>query len=92
MGFVEDEVALVQVFSEYFGFPCQFSFHRLLNIHHQLSSGAGTVGQTVAGVPSGLKYHPTKDNKENERHQLTYYIALCSGIKNIIILVLFLKV
>jgi hypothetical protein len=27
MGFVVDKVALGQVFSEYFGFPCQ-SFHR----------------------------------------------------------------
>jgi hypothetical protein len=25
-------VALGQVFSEYFGFPCQSSFHRLLHI------------------------------------------------------------
>jgi hypothetical protein len=32
VGFV-DKVALGQVFSEYFGFPCQFSFHRL-HIHH----------------------------------------------------------
>jgi hypothetical protein len=39
-----DKVALGQVFSEYFGFPCQFSFHRLLDTHH-LSSGAGTIGQ-----------------------------------------------
>jgi hypothetical protein len=46
-------VALGQVFSQYFGFPCQFSFHRLLHTHH-LSSGAGTVGQLVADVPSGL--------------------------------------
>jgi hypothetical protein len=44
-------VALGQVFSEYFGFPCQFSFHRLLHIH-DLSSGAGTVGQLAADVPS----------------------------------------
>jgi hypothetical protein len=28
--FVVDEVALGQVFSEYFGFPCQSSFHQLL--------------------------------------------------------------
>jgi hypothetical protein len=28
--FVVDKVALGQVFSEYFGFPCQFSFHQLL--------------------------------------------------------------
>jgi hypothetical protein len=27
------------VFSEYFGFPCPFSFHRMLHIHHHLSSG-----------------------------------------------------
>jgi hypothetical protein len=33
-------------FSEYFRFPCQFIFHRLLHIHH-LSSGAGTLGQLV---------------------------------------------
>jgi hypothetical protein len=37
-------VALGQVFSQCFGFPCQFSFHRLLHIHHHLSSGAGTIG------------------------------------------------
>jgi hypothetical protein len=34
-----------QVFSKYFGFPCQFSFHQLLFSHHHLSSGAGTIGQ-----------------------------------------------
>jgi hypothetical protein len=27
VGFVVDKVALGQVFSEYFSFPCQFSFH-----------------------------------------------------------------
>jgi hypothetical protein len=30
--FVVDKVALGQVFSEYFGFPCQSSFHQFL--HH----------------------------------------------------------
>jgi hypothetical protein len=50
---VVDKVAVVQVFSEYLGFPCQVSFHRLLRTHH-LSSGAGTIGQLVAAVPSGL--------------------------------------
>jgi hypothetical protein len=52
-----DKVALGHVFSEYFGFPCPFSFHRLLHTHH-LSSGAGTVGQTMATVPSGLSLTP----------------------------------
>jgi hypothetical protein len=55
-GFVADKVALGQVFSVYFGFPCQFSFHQMLNTH--LSSGAGAVGQTVADVPSGLAPPP----------------------------------
>jgi hypothetical protein len=32
VGFVVDKVALGQVFSEYFGFHCQFSFHRLLTL------------------------------------------------------------
>jgi hypothetical protein len=37
--FVVDKVALRQVFSEYFGFPCQSSFHQLLHNHPHLSSG-----------------------------------------------------
>jgi hypothetical protein len=49
---VAEKAELGQVFSEYFGFPFQVSFHRLLNTH--LSSGAGTISQTVADVPSGL--------------------------------------
>jgi hypothetical protein len=44
-------VALGQVLSEYFRFPCQFAFHRLLYNHHHLSSGAGTTSQTVGAVP-----------------------------------------
>jgi hypothetical protein len=32
VGFVVEKVALGQVFSEYFGFPCQSSFHQLLII------------------------------------------------------------
>jgi hypothetical protein len=56
MGFVVDKAALGQVFSEYFGFPCQFSFH----IHH-LSSWAGTIGQLVADVLSGLSLTPPQE-------------------------------
>jgi hypothetical protein len=61
-----DKVELRQVFSEYFGFPCQYSFHQFLHNHLHLSSGASTVGQwadaigqLVADIPSGLKSHPT---------------------------------
>jgi hypothetical protein len=42
---VVDKVALGQVFSEYFGFPCQSSFHQLLQNHLHLSSGVCAIGQ-----------------------------------------------
>jgi hypothetical protein len=67
VGFVVDEVALGKVFSEYFGFPCQVSFHRLLHIHHHLSSGAGTIGQIVADVPSGLSLTPPQETKKKKK-------------------------
>jgi hypothetical protein len=64
---VVDKVALGQVFSEFFGFPSQFSFHRLLHIHHHLSSGAGTVGQLVADVPGGLNLTPPQESKKTKQ-------------------------
>jgi hypothetical protein len=57
VGFVVDEAALGQVFSEYFGFPLQFSFQRLLHNHHHHLSGVGTIAQTVATVSIGLSSH-----------------------------------
>jgi hypothetical protein len=48
-----------KIFSEHFGFPCQFSFQRLLHTYH-LSPGAGTISQLVADVPSGLSRTPPK--------------------------------
>jgi hypothetical protein len=33
VGFVMKKVALEQVSSEYFGFPCQFPLHQMLHIH-----------------------------------------------------------
>jgi hypothetical protein len=65
VGFVVDKVALGQVFSEYSGFPCQFPFHRLLHTHH-LSSGAGTIDQLVADVPSGLSLTPPRKTKQKQ--------------------------
>jgi hypothetical protein len=61
-GFVVDKVTLWQVFSEYFVFPWQFLFHQLLHTHH-LSSRAGTVGQIVADIPSGLSLTPPQETK-----------------------------
>jgi hypothetical protein len=34
MGFVVDKAALGQVFSEYFGFSRESSFHQLLQLHN----------------------------------------------------------
>jgi hypothetical protein len=62
MGLVVDKVALVQVFSKYFGFHYQFLFHQLLCAHH-LSSEVGTICKLMAdNVQSGLKLHPTPRN------------------------------
>jgi hypothetical protein len=66
VGFVVDKVALGQVLSEFFGLRCQLSFHRLLRIHHHLSSGAGTIGQLVVDVPSGISLTlPQETEKTN---------------------------
>jgi hypothetical protein len=65
VGFVVDKVALRQVFFEYFGFPCQFSFHRMLHTHH-LSSGAGTIGQLVADVSNGLSLTSPQETKKRK--------------------------
>jgi hypothetical protein len=50
VGFVVAKLTLGQVFSEYLGFPCQPSFHQIL--HHHNHPGAGTIGHSVADVPS----------------------------------------
>jgi hypothetical protein len=36
VGFVVEKAALGQVFSEYFGFSCQSSFHQILHPHNHL--------------------------------------------------------
>jgi hypothetical protein len=63
VGFVVDKGAQGHIFSEYFYFPCQFSFHRLLHIH-QLSSKDGTIGQLVADVPRGLSPIASQETKK----------------------------
>jgi hypothetical protein len=69
VGFVVDKVALGQVFSEYFGFPCKFSFQRLLHIHHHLSSDAGIIGQIVTDVPSGLSLTTHEEIKKKSKRK-----------------------
>jgi hypothetical protein len=62
VGFMVDKVALGQIFSEHFGFSCQFSFRPMLHTH--LSAGHGTIGQSVADVPSGLSLTPPHEIKK----------------------------
>jgi hypothetical protein len=72
--FVVDKVALEQVFCKYFSFPCQSSFHQLLHNHQHLSSGAGTVGQLVADVPSGLSLTTPQETKEKGKSKFSVII------------------
>jgi hypothetical protein len=66
VGFVVEKLALGQVFSEYFVFPRQFSFQRLLYNCH-LSSGADTIGQLVADMPGGLGLIPPQEAKKKKK-------------------------
>jgi hypothetical protein len=80
VGFVVYKVALRQVFSEYFGFPCQFSFRRLLHTHH-LSSGAGAIGQFRGRRTTWTQSHPTSRHKKKLRkaNKLSARHADCGG-------------
>jgi hypothetical protein len=51
MGFVVDKVVLGRIFSEYFGFPYQSSFHQILHHHNHPE-------QSVAAVPTGPSWIP----------------------------------
>jgi hypothetical protein len=55
VGFVVGKVALGQVFSECFSFPCQSSFHQFFHNHHHLSSGAGTSGRSTQSPTAKIK-------------------------------------
>jgi hypothetical protein len=58
VGFVVDKMALGQVFSEYFGFPCQSPFHQLLHNHPSSIIWGLYNRPEVAAVPSGLSPTP----------------------------------
>jgi hypothetical protein len=80
-----DRVGLGQVFSKYFGFPCQFSFHQLLHIHHHQSSGATTIGQLVTDGTSGLSLIPPQevlDHKSGSVQVLGFSDKKSGGIRS----------
>jgi hypothetical protein len=81
LGFVVGKVALGQVFSENFGFPCQSSFHRLLHNHH-LSSGAGTIGQQWPTYQvNSVSPHPEKLHNTCRWHFKLFNVGLLSSRK-----------
>jgi hypothetical protein len=65
VGFVVDKVALERLFSEYFGFPCKFSFHQIL--HHHNHPGQATIGQSVSALPSGPSWTPPPTKRIKKR-------------------------
>jgi hypothetical protein len=79
VGFVVEKAALGQVFSQYFEFPCQ-SFHRPLHTQHHPSSGAVTVGQRVADIPSGPSLTPTQESKKKKN-----VVESATAILNVIV-------
>jgi hypothetical protein len=66
VGFVVDKVALGMISSEYFGFPCQFSFPQILHTH--LTSGLVQRDPLLADVPRGISPNPPHENKKNPFH------------------------
>jgi hypothetical protein len=63
-----DKVALGQVFSEYFGFPCnRRSLHQLLHNHPHVSCGECTIGQ--CGRSAGT-YRNLGDLKQRDLRNL----------------------
>jgi hypothetical protein len=65
MGYVVDKVALGQVSSEFFSFPCPFSFQQM--VHNHLSSVADTIGHLVADIPGGLSLTLPHKNLKKKR-------------------------
>jgi hypothetical protein len=66
---VVNKAALGQVYSESFGFPCQFSVYQML--HTRLSSAAGTICQLVADIPNGLSLTPPQGTMLNNYHWIS---------------------
>jgi hypothetical protein len=64
VGFVVDKVALGQVFSQYFGFPCQSSFHQFLHNHHhhRRRGGKPATNRLSYGAAKGPTCFKTKTN------------------------------
>jgi hypothetical protein len=60
-----------QVFSDYFGFPCQFSFHRLLHTHHHRPISGRRTKWTQS--------HPISPSKSLAGSHIIYFVILTSS-------------
>jgi hypothetical protein len=65
-------VALGQVFSEYFGFPCQFAFHRLL--HNHLFTWGWNNRPNSGRRAKWTRSHPTRKTKTEIIHLIDYSV------------------
>jgi hypothetical protein len=74
-GICVDKLELGSVFSEYFGFLCQSSFHQTL--HHRNHPGQATIGQSVAAVPSWPSLIPPPPSKLKKNYWCMYIRMLC---------------
>jgi hypothetical protein len=63
VGFVVDKAAQGQVFSEYFGFPCQ-SFHQFLHHHNHPGLAQEAIGGRSAGWTLDSTPHYTNLKKK----------------------------
>jgi hypothetical protein len=70
VGFVVDKMAPGQVFSEYFGFPCQPHFIPPTSPSSQ-TPGTGKIGKYMAAVPRGTSMDSTAHNSNKKRNYAT---------------------
>jgi hypothetical protein len=69
VGFVVDKMVPGQVFSEYFGYPCQPHFIPPTSPSSQ-SPGTGTIGQYMAAVPRGPSMDSTSHNSNKKKSEI----------------------
>jgi hypothetical protein len=59
------------------------SFSAVFHTHHHLSSGAGTIGQIVADVPSGLSFAPPQETRNTlHSYNLLSFILTSHGLQS----------
>jgi hypothetical protein len=81
VGFVVEKMAPGQVFSEYFGFPCQPHFIPPTSPSSQ-STGTGIIGQYMATVRRGPSMDSTSHNSNKKKVQSSLWAFLWHGTRS----------